>query len=259
MHLQELKIGIVGSGNVAHHLALAISQHPNLHLQAIHSRNEKTGNELATNCACAFERSLQKFTNSCNLIILCVADDAIQKLVEQINIQEQILVHTSGFVSIQILNKHTQNFGSFYPLQTFTKNRTVDIEKVPFLILGNNHSTQNLLVELAQSLSQKVEIISDEQRRKLHIAAVMVNNFTNHLWALAHQYTKSLELNFDLLKPLLEETAQKALLFNPKDIQTGPAKRKDLKTIQQHLAMLEDERLKELYTWFTKSIQKEYE
>ena len=114
-------------------------------------------------------------------------------------------------------------------------------------------------MQLAALISNKVFEVNDEQRRKLHIAAVIVNNFSNHLIALTKEYTDSLDLDFDLLKPLMQETMLKALAQNPKDIQTGPAKRKDYKTIAQHESMLSDPKLKELYLWFTQSIDSYYE
>ena len=135
----------------------------------------------------------------------------------------------------------------------------MDLKEVPFLIDGSNETCTSILMQLAELISNKVFEVNDEQRRKLHIAAVIVNNFSNHLFALTKEYTDSLDLDFDLLKPLMQETMLKALAQNPKDIQTGPAKRKDYKTIAQHESMLSDPKLKELYLWFTQSIDSYYE
>ncbi|MEZ4979792.1 MAG: DUF2520 domain-containing protein [Chitinophagales bacterium] len=148
--------------------------------------------------------------------------------------------------------------GSFYPLQSFTKTRKVDFENIPILIDASNKETLEVLQEIASLCSNKVQELDDEKRRKLHLAAVLVNNFSNHLFALAKEYTEKQELDFQLLKPLLQETVLKALEEDPKTIQTGPARRGDLNTIAQHELMLKDDKIKEIYAWFTKSIQDFY-
>lgn len=257
--LANLRIGIVGSGNVAHHLAHAFFNHPAINFSALFTRNKLTGRVLADAAQVRFVEKLEDLGEVCDLIIICASDDSISSISKHLQTDKQIVAHTSGVVSIQELKDASPNYGSFYPLQTFTKTREVDLKEVPFLIDGSNKQTKDILRELAELVSNKVNDVSDEQRRKLHIAAVIVNNFSNHLFALTKDYTDSLELKFDLLKPLMQETVLKALAQNPKDIQTGPAKRKDHNTIAQHVAMLEDSSLKELYLWFTESIEKYYE
>ncbi len=255
----DFKIGIVGSGNVAHHLAHAFYYHPEINFTALFTRNKVTGRVLADAVQIKFVEKIEDLSKICDLIIICASDDSIEEICENLQTKDQIVAHTSGVVSIKVLEKASENFGSFYPLQTFTKTREVDLKEVPFLIDASNTDTQRVLSELAGLVSNNVSEICDEQRRKLHIAAVIVNNFSNHLFALTKDYTDSLSLDFDLLKPLMLETVLKALAQNPKDIQTGPAKRKDSSTIAQHEAMLQDPKLKELYSWFTKSIEKYYE
>ncbi len=255
----ELRIGIVGSGNVAHHLAHAFYFHPEINFNALYTRNKKTGRVLADAVQVQFIEKIEDLAKQTDVIIVCASDDSIESIAEHLTTDKQIICHTSGVVPIDALKKASKNYGSFYPLQTFTKTREVDLKEVPFLIDGSNDLTKEVLVQLASLISNKVSELDDSKRRKLHVAAVMVNNFSNHLFALTKEYTTSLDLDFDLLKPLMQETVLKALAQNPKDIQTGPAKRKDKKTISQHQEMLQDPKLKELYSWFTESIEKYYE
>lgn len=256
---EDLRIGIVGSGNVAHHLAHAFYYHPEINFNAIYTRNKKTGRVLADAVQARFIEEIENLAKETDVIIICASDDSITQIAKQLQTDKQIVCHTSGVVSIHALSEASENFGSFYPLQTFTKTREVDLKEVPFLIDGSNEETTKTLSKLANLISNKVSVVSDEKRRKLHVAAVMVNNFSNHLFSLTKDYTNSLDLDFDLLKPLMQETVLKALAQNPKDIQTGPAKRKDKKTIAQHQEMLSNPKLKELYSWFTESIEKYYE
>lgn len=257
--LENLKIAIVGSGNVAHHLAHAFYYHPEINFTALFTRNKLTGRVLADAVQVKFVEKVEDLAKICDLIIICASDDSIAGICKHLQTHKHIIAHTSGVVSIEELSIASINYGSFYPLQTFTKTREVDLKEVPFLIDGSNNDTTKVLEELAELVSNKVSLVSDEKRRKLHVAAVIVNNFSNHLFALTKDYTDSLDLDFDLLKPLMQETVLKALAQNPKDIQTGPAKRKDYQTIAQHEKMLKDPKLKELYLWFTQSIEKYYE
>ena len=257
--IEDLNIGIVGSGNVAHHLAHAFYFHPDINFTALYTRNKHIGRVLADAVKIQFVENLEHLSKVCDLIIICASDDSIEGISKQLKTAKHIVAHTSGVVSMNELSVSSNNYGSFYPLQTFTKTREVDLKEVPFLIDGSNEACTNILMQLAKLISNKVFEVNDEQRRKLHIAAVIVNNFSNHLFALTKEYTDSLDLDFDLLKPLMQETMLKALAQNPKDIQTGPAKRKDYKTIGQHESMLTDPKLKELYLWFTQSIDSYYE
>lgn len=259
MAFKNLKIGIIGSGNVAHHFATAFSKLPAINLKGIYSRNEETGSTLAKQTKVKNYNNLNEFTQEVNLIIICASDDSISKITSKLQLNNnQIIAHTSGVVSIDVLKSATENYGSFYPLQTFTKQRQVNLNEVPFLIDASNEKTKTILLELACVLSNNVAEVKDEERRKLHVAAVIVNNFSNHLFALAKDYTDKLNIDFNLLKPLIQETALKILDQNPKDIQTGPAKRNDEKTIKEHLNLIDDKNLKELYKWFTKSIENYY-
>ena len=259
MKIKDAHIGILGSGNVAFHLAKAIQFNLGKSTLFINSRNQESALEISEKFEIEFIDNFNLFVESCDIIIIAVADDAIEILANTFIIKNKIIAHTSGVVSMHQLKDASENYGSFYPLQTFTKNREVNFKKVPLLIDASNNNTKKILLELAALLSDIVKEVKDEERALIHPAAVMVNNFTNHLFTLAKDYAESKNLDFEILHALIEETAKKAIEQNPKEIQTGPAKRKDENTIKQHLEMLDDPKLKELYLWFTQSIEKYYE
>jgi len=158
-------------------------------------------------------------------------------------------------VSIHDLDRK-QKRGVFYPLQTFTKGVEINFEKVPICIEALEKEDLNMLKNLAESLHSPVYKISTEQRQTLHVAAVFVNNFSNQLYRIAHEITDAKHIPFDILKPLIQETAQKIDTLSPYMAQTGPAVRNDKKTIKRHLKLLENENHKELYELLTQSIKK---
>lgn len=168
-------------------------------------------------------------------------------------------MHTSGSVGLDVFNT-AENTGILYPLQSFSKTKKIDLSVVPFLITSNNAVFKNELIDLAKLLSTKVYEYTDEQRKHLHIAAVFVNNFSNHLFAIAQEYCEKHQLDYQLLMPLIHETITKIDTILPKDAQTGPAKRNDLDIIEKHLAILqkEDEHLFLIYKLLTDSILKMY-
>ena len=196
------------------------------------------------------------------MFILAVPDDAIKKtakrLSDKINTQSKI-VHCSGTTSSTTLKSVCKNYGVFYPLQTFTKGRKINSRKIPFCITASNDRLGKSLFQLAQKLSNSVQYISDTERSQLHLSAVMVNNFANHLLSLSADFVEKNGLSFDMLGPLIEETVKKAIANHPSKSQTGPAKRGDQKTIEKHLRMLKkDPKLASLYKQFSESIYDYY-
>ena len=171
----------------------------------------------------------------------------------ELPIKDQLVVHTSGSVSCQDLAEHNRR-GVFYPLQSFSKNRESNFKEIPICIEAEFNKDLLLLEELAAALSDDVYFIDSDQRKKLHLAAVFVNNFVNHLYQIGHDICAREALPFEILKPLIAETARKIEEMTPSDAQTGPAKRNDLKTINEHLELLSDDH-KALYQLISKSIQ----
>lgn len=243
------KVSIIGNGNVGFHLIEAFCDAgiEVTHVLVRHSINETERNVAYVNSYSELPKN--------QLVIVCVPDDFITEVIEQID-ESCPVAYTSGSVNIASLPKRNE-LGVFYPLQSFSKGVQLEMGEVPFFIEANEISFGESLFELAQKLSKNVKYASSEQRSKLHLAAVWVNNFTNHLTFIAQEYLESEQMDFEDLKPLLKETIRKIELNSPRESQTGPARRGDQKTIEKHLKML-NESQQEIYRILTQSIQKTY-
>ncbi len=190
-----------------------------------------------------------------DLIIIAVLDKAIAEVVGKLRIKDSILVHTSGTVDIEVLNKNAENYGIFYPLQTITKGIQIDFSNVPLCIDANNEKSLISLNLLAKRLTDKVYEINTAQRQELHLAAVFANNFTNHLLGVAKQILERKNIPFDIIFPLIDQTIAKAKLNNPFDVQTGPAKRQEMAIMENHKSRLDDDE-REIYEILSKKIIK---
>jgi predicted short-subunit dehydrogenase-like oxidoreductase (DUF2520 family) len=244
-------ISIVGSGNVAYHLGIAL-KNSGVKINFVNARNIEDGTRLAEILDSKFTSELHLLANA-DLVLLCIPDDVIYILIDQI--PNENIAYTSG--SVELKQIEGKNIGVFYPLQTFLKSDTLAIDKVPFFIEASNTTLENNLISLAKKISNNVSIVSSEERKKYHLSAVFINNFTNHLLYLAKKEADKNGIVWENLLPLLEETLKKNLISNPFDNQTGPAKRNDNQTINKHLSML-DGKSKEIYQLITESIKYTY-
>jgi predicted short-subunit dehydrogenase-like oxidoreductase (DUF2520 family) len=244
---------LIGSGNVARNLANAFLK-SNVRISGVWSRNAEHAREMAetTNAPIIIPESIR--SNTADLVLLCISDSAIPEIAERIAPEVRI-AHTSGAFDQKELG--LPQLAVFYPLQTFTRSRLIAIHSVPLLIEAIDTSFENELVELANKLSSTVRRCSASDRKKIHVSAVWINNFVNHMIQKAKEFADSNNIEFDLLGPLLKETVQKALELGPYEAQTGPAIRNDLKTIEQHLELMNDKD-RELYRAITKSIIETY-
>ena len=245
-----ISVTLVGSGNVAHHLANALSNAPNVVLDRWVVR---TPSSVLIDINTKFSEKFDEPSSS-QIIILAISDDAIADYSASLNQSDALLVHTSGSVNLHHMDKKHRR-GVFYPLQTFSKNKPLEFSSIPICIEALQKEDLNLLTALADALGCKSRVISSEQRLALHLAAVFVNNFSNQMYRIAHEITDGERLDFDLLKPLILETAMKVQDLSPYQAQTGPALRKDQKTIKRHLKQLEKENHRLIYELITKSIQ----
>lgn len=241
-------ISIIGSGNVAHHLGKAFSGL--VKINAVYSRNKVSAQELADELFVFHAEKLEDLIPS-DIFLLCVSDDEVSAVISKIP-ENQAIAYTSGSVGLKELPER-KNIGVLYPLQTFSKNRSVDLFEVPFFIEANTEPFAQAIFDLAWQLSRKVIFANSNDRKNLHLAAVMVNNFSNQIAFLSQQYLKGKSLEWDFLKPLILETAKKLQAENPYDAQTGPAMRGDQLTIEKHLGMLNDE-TKSIYALISESI-----
>ncbi len=253
MSIDINKLSIIGSGNVATHLALAFDDRE-IEVTHIFSRNNTTGITLANRVNAELVESVLQLPSE-QLCIVCVPDDQVSEIIKEIPSGIPV-AYTSGSVELEEIRTSNQ-LGVFYPLQTFSKDTAVDIFQVPFLIEATDDVFASILFDLAWQISRKVEYANSEKRREIHLAAVWVNNFVNHCIFQATTICQEYNLDPELLHPLLEETIRKALKNDPKLIQTGPARRGDSKTIDKHLGMQEGIR-KELYEKLTESIENIY-
>ncbi|MCE9539162.1 MAG: DUF2520 domain-containing protein, partial [Bacteroidetes bacterium] len=196
-----------------------------------------------------------KIDTTADIYIIAVNDDAIIEVTKLLRLKNKIVVHTSGSVEMNILKPISKNIGVFYPLQTFSKNKTVDFNVIPVCLEANNKDTFKVLQTLAKSISSNVQKINSEQRKTIHLAAVFACNFSNHLYTIASSILASANISFDVLSPLIEETARKVKNTPPIEAQTGPAVRNDIKTINNHLKMLSDNKeYRQLYKLISKNI-----
>lgn len=227
-----ISVVIVGNGNVATHLVNAFLKVDSIKVTQINSRKLTT-------------------IPKADITIIAVSDDAIAEVSSKIN--NTFVVHTSGSVSINDLKNKTKK-GVFYMLQTFSKDKKVDFSEIPFCLEAENENDFKLLKNLAKLIGKNTYKINSEQRKALHVAAVFVNNFTNHLYKIGNDICKENNVPFEVLQPLIKETAAKVETLSPKKAQTGPAIRNDKKTIKNHLDLLNKQQQK-IYKILTKSIQ----
>lgn len=223
----------------------------------IWNRTISKAESLAPSLKAKAQENIDDLRSHVDLLIIAVSDDAISLVAEQLNAdkwKDTIVVHTSGSVSSSVLGE-MKNYGSFYPFQSMTAGQDMDFSEVPILISTNNSVVDNLLQKLAESISDNVYPIKDEQRAIVHIAGVFANNFTNQMLAISKSILDKNQLSFDIVKPLIMKTIDKLSELDPKDAQTGPAVRRDQQTIKQHLEFLSsDSNLHDVYEVVSKSI-----
>lgn len=246
---------MIGSGNVATQLALALVE-KGIHVKQVYSRSAESARVLAEKVNAGFTNDLFQLDTEADLYVIAVKDPAIQEVLENLRLREnQLIVHTAGSVPMNILEGFTSNYGVFYPLQTFSKNRKVDFSDIPICIEANHPSNLMKLEELGKRLSGTVSQINSDERKTLHLAAVFTNNFVNHFYYIGAEILHNKKLDFELLKPLIRETAAKIETLQPVEAQTGPAKRNDQTIISLHLKMLQNKpEYQKIYSFVTESI-----
>jgi len=246
---------LVGSGNVATHLGIAL-QNCNYKIVQVHSRSIENAKKLAQKLNTNFTNDLTQLKTA-DLIIVSVSDDVISTVLSKL--KNTAIVHTSGSIGIDVFEPNFSDFGVFYPLQTFNKDIELTISEIPFCIEGNSKAFENELIALAKKLSSNVIKMNSTQRKQLHIAAVFACNFSNHMYSIADNLLTEKDIDFRILLPLIKQTIAKLNTNKPKVVQTGPAKRKDIKIIQEHINLIQQEDIKELYQKISNSIIKTHE
>lgn len=245
-----LKIVLLGGGNVAHHLFTQFSKNPKVELIQWYNRSESSIEK--------FEQHTEitdRFDNlkEADIYIIAVSDNAIAELSTALPFQDKLVVHTSGNTPLHNIDSKNRA-GVLYPLQSFKKDKKVDWSEVPLLIEAYTENDLELLFELAKSMSENVYKINSQQRSTIHLTAVLVNNFVNHLYSIGSDLCEMEQIPFEIFIPLIKQTTKSLNTTTPKASQTGPAVRGDTNTIESHLEQLKDPLHKEIYKSITRSI-----
>jgi len=252
-----MQVVIIGSGNTATVLGKLLKEN-GFHICQVISRNITHAEILANELNCPFGDFSSSIVETADFYLIAVSDKFIHEVVNYMPKNNKLILHTAGSVSIKVLENVTNQYGVLYPLQSLRK-EIANSPEIPFLIDGNNHEVSEKIMLIAQKISSQVANANDDMRLKLHLAAVFVNNFTNHLYTMIADYCRKEQLEFDLLKPLIFETANRLKSVHPSNVQTGPAIRNDASTIERHDQLLENyPDLKEKYSYFTKQISMFY-
>ena len=249
-----MKIVIIGSGNVAYHLAKAFTQN-NIEVSQIFGRNEGELSKISSEFNIPFSTDQLE---DAEFYIIAVSDSAVENVSELIKNENTLVAHTSGSLPMEIL-KGNYRKASFYPLQTFSKTKNLEYSKIPFFIEAENQIDEKSLFELASIISENVETSDYEKRKYIHLTAVFACNFVNHLFARAKEISDSQHLDFNYFIPLIDETVEKIHHLEPKSAQTGPAVRGDERVLKLHEELITNDEHLKIYQLMNESIKKMYQ
>lgn len=246
-----LKVSVLGSGNLGTHMVNLLNDASQVKLVQWYSRSKIHDQEIeVTNDI--------KMLKNAEIYILCINDDSISDLSNQLIFNNKLVVHTSGSTTYESINRKNRR-GVFYPLQSFSKTRKLNYSKIPICIEAENDLDLNILIDLCNKIGCGFHKINFEQRKNLHLAAIITNNFTNYLFSLSKEILSDQNLNFDILKPLINETVDKIHKLDPSESQTGPARRNDQNIIDMHIKMLKDPEHQNLYKLISQMIKRKYD
>jgi predicted short-subunit dehydrogenase-like oxidoreductase (DUF2520 family) len=247
-----ISVVILGAGNVATHLFKVFTKGDNVEVKAWFNRDITKLSQYKKEVFITNDLSL---LGDADVYIIAVSDRAIEGLTNKLTFKGKLVIHTSGSISMHTINKRHRR-GVLYPIQTLSKNSDIDFANVPLCLEAVTKDDLNFLKSLANAIGSPFYKVNSDQRLTLHLVAVFVNNFTNQIYRLGHEIGDAKQIEFDILKPLILETAKKVQHISPYLAQTGPAKRNDKRTIDKHLQLLENTDYKEIYNLLTNSIQK---
>ena len=246
-----LKVSVLGSGNLGTHMVNLLNDSPEVELVQWYYRSKIDHPEIEVTNDITMLKSAE-------IYILCVSDDSISDLSNQLIFNNKLVVHTSGSTAYESINRKNRR-GVFYPLQSFSKTRKLNYSEIPICIEAENDLDLNILIDLCNKIGCGFHKINFEQRKNLHLAAVITNNFTNYLFSISKEILSDQNLNFDILKPLINETVNKIHKLDPYESQTGPARRNDQNIIDMHIKMLKDPDHQNLYKLISQMIKRKYD
>lgn len=253
-----MKIVIIGSGNLATQLAMALKD-AGQHILQVYSRAEEHARLLAEKIGCKYTADIDGIDGNADVYIISVKDDAIGGIASKVceKAKNAVVVHTAGSVAMDVLKEKAQHYGVLYPMQTFSKNRKVNFKPIPCFLEASDDETLNIIRQLAESISDNVVLADSEKRKKIHLAAVLACNFTNHCYRLAEKVLQEENIDFNLFLPLIDETARKVSVLSPKQAQTGPMMRWDTGVMEMQKKLLSDDRTKQIYQLMAESIHED--
>ena len=235
-----MNLAFIGTGNVSTRMSIAAQV-------AGHTIVEKWNYHLSP---------IDNVTIDADAYIICVTDDALPNVAAEIvkGREDKLFIHTAGSMSIDVFP--TEHRAVMWPMQTLSKNKEIDFSQVPLIIEANNVADLQRVRELAESISNYVRTQSEEERKYMHLASVICNNFANHCYDLANEILKAHNIPFSTLIPLIDETAHKVHDMSPREAQTGPARRHDKNVIQKHIEMLHlHPEIQKIYKLLTHNIE----
>lgn len=256
--IEDTSIAFIGAGNLATNLAIALYR-KGFRIVQVYSRTEVSARLLAQAVEADYTTDFDQVVGDAQLYMVSLKDDAFMESLPRIvaGKSKGLWVHTAGSIPMDIWQGHVERYGVFYPMQTFSKQRLVEFREIPFFIESTSPADTHFLKQIASVLSEKVYEATSEERQHLHLAAVFSCNFTNHMYALAARLLAKYGLSFDVMLPLVDETARKVHEMSPADAQTGPAVRYDEKVINKQLDMLADEpQMQQIYRLLSESIHR---
>lgn len=252
-HIEEKNVVFIGAGNVATHLSLAM-KNAGFSIRQIFSHSESNAKSLAEILNCDYTTDIKEILPDADIYLFSLKDDILPDIVAKTPLNNGLWIHTAGSVPIDIFHGYAAHFGVIYPMQTLSKQRTTDFFKVPLFIEGNTPNYEEKIYDIAQMLSGSVTRMNSDKRKYLHLAAVFACNFSNHMYSLAAQIVEEQGIDWHILQPLIDETANKLYSMSPEDAQTGPAVRYDRNVIERHLSMLKEEDMRKLYLMISENI-----
>lgn len=240
-NIKETSIVLVGAGHLATNLGKALYR-KGFRIAQVYSRTELSAKSLAEVIEASYTTHLSALLPDADLYIVSLKDDAFIQLLPTIvaGRGQGLWIHTAGSISMDVWTNYATRYGVLYPMQTFSKMHEVDFRQIPVFIEASNEKDTTFLKNIASALSDKVYSATSNQRKSLHLAAVFACNFSNHMYALSAEILQKYDLPFDVMLPLIDETASKVHSLSPRSAQTGPAMRYDTQVMEKHLEMLSE-------------------
>lgn len=253
-----MKIGIIGSGNIATFFAHRFQQNGHEIIEVI-SRNEHHAQQLALKLQCNYSSSFENINTNADAYLLAVSDDAVIEICKTLRLHNKLVIHTAGTLSLSQIAESSIHTGSIWCVYSIQKEALPMHKNIPLIINASNDVSLLQVQELANCISDKVLYLNDEQKLNLHVAAVFANNFSNYLFSISHELLQNQNMSFEILLPLIQDTVNKLSHLTPNELQSGPAKRGDLKTIEKHLEVLSlQPQYQDIYKILSEAIAKKY-